>query len=103
MFGAGAEPARAEPTSARARVDPPTGERMRVESWIADAPPEVDADAHYSEHDDALESERLESLISTLRQRATRRPHPASWQSGRYDSAGVRAAREMLGEAMASD
>lgn len=75
---------------------------MRGESRAVEVPPEVHAEAQHSEHEAALESERLESLISTLRRRATGRDLPASRQAGAFQSARLRAAREMLGEGLAS-
>ncbi len=70
---------------------------MRGESLIVDVPPEVEAETNYSEHDAALESERLESLISVLRQgrRAAGRD-PLPRQPGAAETARARAAREML-------
>ncbi len=71
---------------------------MRGESWIVDVPPDVHAWFECSEQDSALESERLESLISTLRQRAMRR-EPASTRAA--SESPRRSAREVLAESPA--
>jgi hypothetical protein len=76
---------------------------MRGEHWIVDVPPEVHAEARFSEQDVALESERLESLISVLRQRAARRERLATCEASDFESPRVRAAREMLGGRPTSD